>query len=272
MNAAAAPPAAANDHSCCTCIIDQGFRVTLWMHPFINAECPSFSAAGEHLVGDAQGNPANTSWWQGKAAGYFDFTRQSATEWWSSSVERLRIDYGFDGFKIDAGETNWLPPGFNLSSQLAADATPNGFSTAYVRNMERFGRLTEVRTGWATQDVPVFARMMDKSTVWGKLNGLSTLIPTLLHFNIIGYPFVLPDMIAGNGYNSLLPERELFIRWMQANVFMPGMQFSYAPWDYDQEVRTLRAAFLSVRVVAIPREHSSQSFTIFFERGETPLQ
>lgn len=79
--------------------------------------------------------------------------------------------------------------------------------------------------------------MLDKDTFWGKTNGLATLIPTLLHFGLEGYVFVLPDMIAGNGYNVPKPDRELFIRWMQANVFMPSMQFSYAPWDYDDEVR-----------------------------------
>lgn len=45
-----------------------------------------------------------------------------------------------------------------------------------------------------------------------------------------------PDMIGGNGYNTILPDRELFVRWMQANVFMPAMQFSYTPWDYNDEV------------------------------------
>ena len=106
--------------------------------------------------------------------------------------------------------------------------------------------------------------MLDKDTYWGSNNGLATLIPTLLHFGLIGYPFVLPgfikhrdidlfiyskfqiphtlkkmyslDMIGGNGYNTILPDRELFIRWMQANVFMPAMQFSYTPWDYNEEV------------------------------------
>ena len=33
-----------------------------------------------------------------------------------------------------------------------------------------------------------------------------------------------------------LPPKELFVRWMQANVFMPAMQFSFVPWQYDQEV------------------------------------
>ena len=34
-----------------------------------------------------------------------------------------------------------------------------------------------------------------------------------------------------------LPPKELFVRWMRANVFMPAMQFSFVPWQYDQEVR-----------------------------------
>lgn len=53
---------------------------------------------------------------------------------------------------------------------------------------------------------------------------------------MIGYPFVLPDMVGGNGYNNQPPSKEMYIRWMQANVFMPVVQFSYTPWDFDQQV------------------------------------
>ena len=49
-----------------------------------------------------------------------------------------------------------------------------------------------------------------------------------------GYSFVLPDMIGGNGYREGAPSRELYIRWLQVNVFMPAMQISYVPWMYDQ--------------------------------------
>ena len=42
-------------------------------------------------------------------------------------------------------------------------------------------------------------------------------------------------MIGGNGYNGA-PSRELYIRWLQVNVFMPSMQISYVPWMYDEEV------------------------------------
>lgn len=181
------------------------------------------------------GQPALTSWWQGNSAGYFDYTRQSAADWWSARIMKLSTDYGLDGFKVDAGETNWLPADFDFTNLLPVNSTPNGYSTAYARNMERFGKMTEIRTGWASQDVPIFTRMLDKGTFWGITNGLATLIPTLLHFSVIGYPFVLPDMIGGNGYNGR-PSKELFVRWMQANVFMPAMQFSYTPWDFDDEV------------------------------------
>lgn len=54
--------------------------------------------------------------------------------------------------------------------------------------------------------------------------------------NLVGYPFVLPDMVGGNQYNNEKTTKELFIRWLQANTFMPAIQFSVLPWDFDTEV------------------------------------
>ena len=42
--------------------------------------------------------------------------------------------------------------------------------------------------------------MMDKNSYWGYDNGLKTMIPTALLMSMLGYPFILPDMIGGNGY------------------------------------------------------------------------
>ena len=84
--------------------------------------------------------------------------------------------------------------------------------------------------------------MIDKDSFWTFENGLPTLITTMFQMNINGYPLVLPDMIGGNGYDGA-PAAELFIRWLQANVFMPSLQFSYVPWDYDNEVNIV---FLSI--------------------------
>lgn len=141
---------------------------------------------------------------------------------------------------------------------------PAAQTTKYVEAVAQFGRQIEVRVGYRSQRHPIFVRMLDKDSRWGYDNGLKTLITTMLQISmsgkwkrkgnlptwpsiatnyIPGYPFVLPDMIGGNGYSvddpleeSAAPPRELFIRWLQANTFMPAMQFSFVPWAYDKEV------------------------------------
>lgn len=79
--------------------------------------------------------------------------------------------------------------------------------------------------------------MLDKLSHWGYDAGLKSMIPTALLFGILGYPFVLPDMIGGNAYGDW-PTKELYIRWLQVNVFMPAIQFSIVPWDshFDDQV------------------------------------
>jgi len=57
----------------------------------------------------------------------------------------------------------------------------------------------KVRCGYRSQRFPVFVRMGDKESRWGTDNGLRSLIPTALTMGLLGYPFILPDMIGGNG-------------------------------------------------------------------------
>lgn len=46
-----------------------------------------------------------------------------------------------------------------------------------------------------------------------------------------------PVMILGGlDDKSGLPDRELYIRWLELSAFMPAMQFSIPPWAYDDEV------------------------------------
>jgi alpha-glucosidase (family GH31 glycosyl hydrolase) len=90
-----------------------------------------------------------------------------------------------------------------------------------------------VRSGFETQDLPVFVRMVDKDSHWSINNGLRSMVTTLLAMNMAGYSIVLPDMIGGNGYGSDVITPELFIRWLQATTFMPSLQFSYVPWQFD---------------------------------------
>lgn len=113
---------------------------------------------------------------------------------------------------------------------------PDNIVNAYLKTIVPFGNAIEYRSSRRSQEFGRFLRMMDRNSRWDFQLGLPTLITSLIHLNMIGYPFVLPDMIGGNGYDNMPPSKEMYIRWMQANTFMPAIQFSYTPWDFDQEV------------------------------------
>ncbi|KAK0095736.1 hypothetical protein PV326_007551 [Microctonus aethiopoides] len=222
----------------------KGFRVTLWIHPFINEGCePAYSTAMKagYFVKNDKGQ-VHTTWWQGeKGAGVIDFTNPKAVIWWVGRLKALQ-KLGIDSFKFDAGEISFLPQVPRLNTTHPIELQPGIFTKSYVNTLAKnFGDVIEARVGWGTQDLPIFIRMIDKDTKWTWNNGLPTLITTLLQMNMAGYVNVLPDMIGGNGYlngflnGTFYPPKELFIRWLQANVFMPGLQYSFVPWDYDAE-------------------------------------
>ena len=66
-------------------------------------------------------------------------------------------------------------------------------------------------------------RMLDRQSVWGYERAIRTVIPCALTFGLIGYPFVLPDMVGGNGVDDSVdyldsasyPDPELYVRWIQ---------------------------------------------------------
>ncbi|EFN61368.1 Uncharacterized family 31 glucosidase KIAA1161 [Camponotus floridanus] len=227
----------------------KGFRVTLWIHPFINRGCEpaySFALRNNYFAKNLDGR-VEMSWWQGAEAATIDFTNPKAVKWW---VDRLKFlqKLGIDSFKFDAGEVSWLPQVANFSGSL--DMQPGIFTKAYVQTLAtNFNDYIEIRVGWRSQELPIFVRMIDKDSRWTWNNGLPTLITTLLQMNLNGYVYVLPDMIGGNGYldgslnGTEYPPKELFIRWLQANVFMPSLQYSFVPWDYDKEVKNLKNSF-----------------------------
>lgn len=228
-----------------------GFRTTVWTTPFINIECEAYLVAlnNGYLVKDEKGIGAMTSWWQGAHAGVLDFTNEEAVAWWSGRLKQLQSQYGIDSFKFDAGEFNWIPASYQFTGN------PNTFpaiaTTKYVEACAEFGGLIEVRSARQNQNLAIFVRMLDKDSRWGYDNGLQSVIPTLFDFGIKGYPFIMPDMIGGNAYGDGWvgdrPAKQLYIRWMQMNAFMPSLQFSVLPWHYDDETMGVVKEVLALR-------------------------
>lgn len=173
-----------------------GYRVTLWVHPFVNFGCQSWMEGAlppkSYFIKDKKGKegignlPGLVWWWQGVLASYVDFTNPEAVTWWSSRLQQLRDEYGIDSFKFDAGESNWLPSSLLLNDSIPRENWPAAFTPAYVDAVSKFGPMIEVRVGLRTQKYPIFVRMLDKDSHWGFDNGVKTLIPTLLQMSMVG--------------------------------------------------------------------------------------
>ena len=151
--------------------------------------------------------PGISLWWNG-LAGVLDLTNPAAQEEYILNLQRLQKLYDIDSFKFDAGEAYWLPifSSFRNPScqQMVADkktsiTSPGLYSYLYAQLAHRIdenNRLQEVRLGYRTQTLPIFVRIIDKDSHWSYENGLRSLLPSIFNLSILGYPFIIPDMVS----------------------------------------------------------------------------
>ena len=214
----------------------KGYNLSLWIHPYVSLFSKTFLKYWKKglLVKGYCSLPAVFSWWNGYA-GLIDITNEQARDDYNSDLEQLKQTYGISSFKFDAGEGCQLSRSSKLCHPVSS---PNAYSHLFAEfayNSDKECLMQEIRVAYRNQNLPIWFRLQDKDSNWGYFNGIRTVIPHVLTLGLLGYPFVLPDMIGGNAYSGK-PDRELYIRWVQLNALMPAMQFSLVPWKYDPEV------------------------------------
>lgn len=244
---------------------NMGFRVTLWTHPFMNLDSKAFLEAAEnHYAVSTRGgqSPALVEWWNGKMAALLDVTNPAAVLWYLKKLDRLRNVYNISSFKFDAGEALYVPQASSTYSPLR---NPGAYSKAWAElalQADPYDRNQEVRSAWNSQSLPIFVRIFDRWSTWeASEGGLETVIPSTLTLGLLGYPYVLPDMIGGNAYAGTIhsqfagfayPDKELFVRWLQVSALLPVMQFSVPPWLYDEEVITITQKYVQLHEAYAP--------------------
>ncbi|MFB0516544.1 MAG: TIM-barrel domain-containing protein, partial [Candidatus Neomarinimicrobiota bacterium] len=90
-----------------------GYRVLLWMVPFVNPAAKNYRYADRkgYFVKDANGDTYQIEWWRPSGTdeigltsdgrgGMIDFTNPKAVKWWQNQVAKV-VDLGIDGFKMD---------------------------------------------------------------------------------------------------------------------------------------------------------------------------
>jgi len=218
-----------------------GYLVTLWVYPFINYESENFEYAKDrgYLVLDPERDePARVRWWNGEG-GLLDISNPEARSWFSGLLNKLKRDYGINGFKFDAGDGHFFPlvklkRGVRLG-RTYGNLMPNQYTDEWLRFIAEYHYdLAEARVGFLAQRYGVVAREGDKESTWGLDNGLYAAVTQALTLSLTGYHYVMPDMIGGNEYRFKC-DKELFIRWVEATALMPVVQYSIPPWRFDDE-------------------------------------
>jgi alpha-glucosidase len=218
---------------------EMGFVVLLWICPFVSADSPVYrqlSREGgllrdplderEILWAVTNKHPAHVRWWNG-ASGLLDLSDPKGQAWLRRQLDRLRDEYGVDGFKLDAGDANFYTG--NLTAH-ERDWCPNDHTQAFAELAADYP-FSELRACWKLGGRAIAQRLRDKRHNW---DDLKLLIPHATLSGLLGYPHNCPDMIGGGEYHSFQSaetmDEELFVRSAQCSALMPMMQFSAAPW------------------------------------------
>ncbi len=214
-----------------------GFRVWLWVTPFVNREAATFAdlAGRRILVPRRDGDGAALLKWWGGTAGLVDLTAPAGRTWYREQLLRLKRAYGVDGFKIDGGDAKYHPP----LAEAAWHDYPgaSGYSDLLLALCEEVApHACETRTAWRSQSRRIVWREGGKDSHWGLDNGLAALVTLGLQSSLLGYDLLMPDMVPGRvqtmNVADPLPTDELMVRWTEASALFPLLQFSYLPWNY----------------------------------------
>lgn len=228
---------------------EMGFKVLMWICPFVSKEAPDFNYLAENnmLVRNLFGNIAERKWWDGKDP-LLDLSNPASVKWFKDVAERLFNELGVDGLKQDAGDAYFYK---NSDKTFVPSTTANDQSYLWAETAREY-EYNELRACFKGGGWGVTQRLSDKSHRW-KLNGLSTLIPNAITQGLTGYPFSCPDMVGGGEISSFKNQSdknsviydidkdesefdvELLVRWAQCSALMPMMQYSFALWKLKNE-------------------------------------
>ena len=165
-----------------------------------------------------------------------------ASEWFVKRLKKLQRKYSIASFHFTGGSISSLPSQFPSSLYNS-----NLFTKLYNDLASSFGPFAPVDTAYMSQGSELLIKMSRRNSTW---DGLKSVIASALNLNIAGYYLFIPE-VAGGSLNMHLLKKELYIRWMQLNTFLPFVHYSLAPDEFDEETAAISKSLAVFRATFV---------------------
>ncbi|XP_064019595.1 SITS-binding protein-like isoform X2 [Pogoniulus pusillus] len=164
--------------------------------------------------------------WKGQLCASLNVTSEAALSWYLARARRLRQALGATYVAVEGAEGNaFLEQDVSPPAELAG----NRYVTALAAALATLGNATVISAGARSSHLPLFVQMSPLRSDWSHA-GLKGVIPSVLHYSLLGYNFFIPEAVGGSLASDTPGDRELYVRWLQIVTFLPVMAFSTPPW------------------------------------------
>ena len=145
---------------------------------------------------------------------------ESASAWLLDRLENFQKTYKIDSVHFIEGTISKFYFD-NIQNQHQRD--PNLYTKKLNALAEKYEAFVPVETAYMSQHLEIILKTNRKESSW---RGLKTVVPTALSLGLAGYNLFIPEA-AGGSIGGRHMNRELFIRWLQVNTFLPFQHYSF---------------------------------------------
>ncbi|NXR11852.1 SP15 protein, partial [Semnornis frantzii] len=164
--------------------------------------------------------------WKGQLCARLNVSSQAALGWYLTRARRLRQALGASYVAFEGAEGNaFLEQDVQPPPELAGDR----YITALAAALAGLGNATVISAGARSSHLPLLVQMSPLRSDWSHA-GLKGVIPSVLHYSLLGYNFLIPEAVGGSLAGDTPGDPELYVRWLQIVTFLPVMAFSTPPW------------------------------------------
>ncbi|KOB78873.1 Uncharacterized protein OBRU01_01582 [Operophtera brumata] len=236
----------------------RGFKVAFTIQPFISTESKNFAECVQKRLLISERNsdrriPALTRFKSLASSGVLDITNNRSVPWILEKLQAVIDQYHIDSFYFDLGTAYDMPHYYRCEKFLI---NPDQYKTHFTKTFEKTLNIIGVSSAVSLPRPPIFVSLPPFESSW---EALRSVIPTMLTYGVNGFPFIMPGAVGGDIYwpgseqflpssrgpvesvnatheNGIaLPERELYVRWLQMATFLPVMKFTHLPSKYNDE-------------------------------------